>query len=355
MPDLLEDLISDGASSSNIEKKQKSKPDSENGQTACNDDRAARSKPVRPKGKKLPDPKDGKDSMEKLAEVMQAGFQNLQQMFQGLVDGNEQDLVQENIGDGIETEKEEDKDLFTSLASELPVSEKLGPAVSNSLATLTKKLLTTKPETCKSELRDKYPRPQNIDILAAPQVNKPLWGNLPYPVKTKDCQLQSVQKEFLNSAIPVLEVMGKLNDASDDLNSLDVKELLRTLCDSLSFIGSANVHMVRTRRQFLKNQLPSNMHLLCQDSVEFSGTNLFGDSLSSDIKEVTELNKISGQLRGRGNHRGYRGTGRFNSGRGFFRGNLRSIFKRGGRGRYVKRFNPSVRKNPLNREGPSSQ
>ena len=42
------------------------------------------------------------------------------------------------------------------------------------------------------------------------------------------------------------------------------------------------------------------MQSLCCEDSDFSGSNLFGENLNSKIKEVSELNKISKDIRGRG-------------------------------------------------------
>ena len=103
----------------------------------------------------------------------------------------------------------------------------------------------------------------------------------------------------------------------------------------------------------LKKELPQNMHSLCSESGKFSGSNLFGNDLSADIKEVSELNKISQQLRG--NNRFFRGRGR--GLRGSVRG-YRSFTPRFRGGRIIKRYvprrgAPASRKAPLNKYGPS--
>ena len=113
------------------------------------------------------------------------------------------------------------------------------------------------------------------------------------------------------------------------------KEIIRILSDSPVFIGSANVALVNRRRMQMKKDLPQNMQGFCREDSDFSGSNLFGENLNSKIKEVSELNKISKDIRGRGreSYRGNRGRGPRN------RGNY--PFKRSGRGKfYAKRDNP---------------
>ena len=219
----------------------------------------------------------------------------------------------------------------------------MGADVIPSLASLANNVLSKKLEAT-DEIFKKYPKPGNVEFVNTPHINKPIWNSLPHSTKGNDVILQSIQKDLLHSALPILSVMRKLNDARDNQSSLDVKDLVRGLADGLACIGSANVGMVRYRRANVKKDLPLNMQLLCSDSVSFSGSNLFGNSLSSDIKEVSELNKITQSFRGLS--RGFRARG----------------FPRISRGRWpVKRPAAPLRKSapnkrfPLNRHRPSQQ
>ena len=108
--------------------------------------------------------------------------------------------------------------------------------------------------------------------------------------------------------------MEEMNKAEKNSESFDLKKCIRTLADSLAFTGSANVHMVKTRRDFIKKEMPKTMQALCGDGFEFSGSYLFGNNLTAAIKEVSELNKVSRGMNVRGRARG-RG--------GFFRGRAR--------------------------------
>ena len=354
MEDLYKDLLNEGQPLPSSDKNKKSASLEANLGLSSNNSEKIKSSKSNDKSKS--DSTDGSRAVEKLAEVMQNGFLNMQQL---LVDCLSTDIGSyENLeeDESFDSNGDDQSDLFASLANEMNRSEKLGPAVSESLATLADKLLSTSVDLKNDE--QKHLRPENVKFLSAPQINKPIWGNLSQSAKTRDVRMQTIQSKFLSSAIPTLKVMQLLHDNFDDPSQLDIKELLRSLCDSLSFVGNANMDMVKIRRSFIKKELPSNMHGLCLDSVSFSDTNLFGNSLSSDIKEVSELNKISGRLRGRvrGNIRAFNARGSF-SGRSSFRRINRFPFKRGGFARFNRRFAPtqtSSRSN-LNRKGPSKE
>lgn len=327
--------------------------------TSKSDDSAlASKKDTRDKEKKSHKPST-QETLDKLTDVMTTGFQNLQQLFQGIMAADEEDLEELPIEEQEEPMGTHDDDMFQEVSNGFVPNNKRGPEVVSSLASLVDSLLKRNIDLSDKEVFDKYLAPKNIEFAETPQINKPVWGNMSHDSKRNDVKLQTIQKKFLSSSLPIIEVMLKLNEAKDDLNSLDVKDLVRKLSDSLAFTGAANVSMVHYRRSSLKKELPPNMHLLCQDSVGFSGSFLFGNELSSDIKEISELNKISQRLRGfRGTFRG-RGRGRFRGSRG--RGYYTSTYLNRGGGRVTKPFGTargkrSFRKRSnLNDQGLSNQ
>lgn len=295
------------------------------------------------------------ESIDKLSEIMTSGFQNLQLLLGGCIRDDYECENDEMPEDLVNCQQVEEADLFQEVSQDFLENDKIGADVVSSLASLANNVLSKKLETT-NEIFKKYPKPGNVEFVNTPQINKPVWNGLPHTTKGNDVILQSIQKDFLHSALPILTVMQQLNEARENPAALDVKDLVRNLADGLAFLGSANVGMVRYRRASVKKDLPHNMQLLCSDSVEFSGTNLFGNSLSSDIKEVSELNKITQSMRGsfRGFRSRYRGFPRVMRGR-------QPYFRSSMRGRVTKPYASTHRRTvpnhrfPLNRGRPSRQ
>ena len=360
MPDIFSDMLEVGKKKADVEKDPlKEKPSNSSGKTEKSKSSCASSSKSESSSSKKKDSGNpvihagqNQDALSSLANIMQTGFQNLERILLSCSEMSDEPELPENLEMECETNiPSVESDVFETLSSELDSNSKLGPEISPSLAKLADKILITKMLSTDEKI-DKYRRPANVEFLAVPHINKPIWGNMSHDARLRDSGLQCIQREFLSSAIPVLKVMSQLNEAKDDLNMLDAAELIRTLRDGLSFLGSANFNMVQKRRSLIKDELPSNMHLLCQDSANFSGTNLFGDSLSSDIKEVTELNKISSQLRGRGFTR--RGRGRFplRGGRGYpfkRRGFLGRFIKKSSRGTFKSKASTPLNRNRLSK------
>ena len=145
-----------------------------------------------------------------------------------------------------------------------------------------------------TSLKDKqasHLRPKNVDNLKLPQMNKPVWDNLSQFTRIKESKLQNVHKDVLSSSSRNnIKAMETLADAKDDLSVLDAKSIINTLKDALIFVGSANMNIIKVRRDNVKPDLPKQMQGLCTDTIEHSSDYLFGNNLNAAIKDVSELN-----------------------------------------------------------------
>ena len=229
---------------------------------------------------------------------MITGFHDLKNVLQGSVDHG--DYGDDEIE--LEAESEDfpdylELDLFQQVTWEFQSKDGAGPEVFKSLACLADNVLKQKLELT-DKLFEQHLLPKYVEYVNTPQINNSVWVILPHATKRNDVNLQTIQKKFLNSAVSIMKVMEQLNDAREDPSCLDLGNLVWVLTDSLAFLGAANVDMVSLRRSCVKKDLPANMQLLCSDSVDSPGDLLFAKSLSIDIKEVSELNKISETFRG---------------------------------------------------------
>ena len=333
------------------------KSNSRKGESAKN---AGKGKDIAPASSSKNRSKPKTDSSVDLASVMATGFASLENMLKECFAYGEEEIPEgiEDSGNSNNTLEASSEvpdnagsDIFQELYEQVGSEDKVGPEVSQSLSSYADRVLKSKlSESDMKEKEEKYARPQNIEFLQAPKVNKAIWNNL-VQAKSTDVQLQAIQRQFLLSSIPVIKVMEELNAAVGNPELFDPKKLIRTLGDSLAITGTANVNMVKLRKDFIKKELPKNMEALCGEGVDFSGSLLFGDNLTSSIKEVSELNKVS---RGFANRRGYV------RGRGFVRGRGR-FMRRPGRG--LKRYTPYNRNTstssstykPLNQKRPSNK
>lgn len=301
-------------------------------------------------------------SIEKLTEVMTSGFQDLKQIFCDQFVPYDDDLLEEedvmNSSHLDINDENEGQDMFDNLAGEIVSGESVGPEIRPSLASLTDKLLNMKiDDSLMKGKHEMYARPCNINFLNTPKINKPVWSNIHFSTRVKDAAMQKIEKDFLSSTIPVVKVMEKIFHAKDDMASLNAKDLIDTLKDSFMFIGSANLNMIKMRRDNIKHDLPLNMQALCSESVEHSSTYLFGNDLNNSIKGISEINKISSTFKSKGfatqkMRQDFRGRGR--AMRRNFVGRTSNrrfqpydVNRSANRSNYNKRY--------LNRQGPSNK
>ena len=104
--------------------------------------------------------------------------------------------------------------------------------------------------------------------------------------KRPDRKLQLIQKYLLSAFVPVVKVMEELYHSMSDPASLDITKVIGMLADSLSLTGTANVNLIKTRRELIKKDPPVSVQRLCSSEVVFSGSILFGENPTSSIKEV---------------------------------------------------------------------
>lgn len=256
------------------------------------------------------------DKFEKLGELMKNGFVEMSNALAGMGTSIAQKIGDElkpmfdydpQIEDSISVEysdnSEEDlnnNDIIESISKEFAGSDVQGPPLSSTLSKLVDTMLSSKAdENIKSACDSRNLKPSNVKFVECPQVNKQVWSCMKRNARLNDLKLQNVQQEFLKSAVPIAKVIDQLHAGQNKPEELNVRDLIKTLSDSLTFIGAANIEMVKTRREHIREEVPIKLKSLCNPQTEFSGTSLFGDNLSQTLKEVSEAQKFSEEIRDR--------------------------------------------------------
>ena len=192
------------------------------------------------------------------------------------------------------------------------------------MARLAKKFLGERmdPNSYKKKVEN-YKIPKNVvDAVSVPAMNPQVYEVIPPFKRHLDLGLQKIQKDMLFSALPTMKVLGLLLEAKDDPEQLDIPAAIKQLTDSLAFIGSSNTSLTEHRKMNIKFDLSPGVTPIFQQGVS-SPNFLFGDDLSSQLKEVSELNKMSMQLNGPNLGIGARGSFRETRGRGPWRRGFR--------------------------------
>ena len=215
-------------------------------------------------------------------------------------------------------------------------SDQSGPPVKQELADLVSKMI--KEGIIDDKLADKiknYPRPQNCEALTKVTVNKLIWEKMTPSPRSQDVKLQKVQTNLIAGVSAVVKSVDKLLDLPD-IND----EIIRGLVDGISLFAMANREVNLRRREHIRPELNQSYRHLCSSSLPVT-SELFGDDVSKQVKELTEVNRVGRRISGRpqaqGNH--YNSNFGTNFGNDRPRGHYNRPYGRGHSGQYRGRGN----------------
>ena len=194
--------------------------------------------------------------------------------------------------DGIALPKD-NSDILNKLEKEFNVSEQDGAEIHGNLAAIVQKLLKDKPEEDKlNEIKKRYLRPKNCDMLAETRVNLPIWNNLSERARTSDLKFQKVQKSLIKGTTAVVQVVNDLISKPDMPSK---GQLVNQLMDGVLLMANSNTELNLRRREALKPELHTSYRYLCAPSNPIT-TELFGDDLPKAVKDITDTNRITSKL-----------------------------------------------------------
>ena len=194
--------------------------------------------------------------------------------------------------DGVVLSKD-NSDTLTKLEKEFNVSEQDGADIHGNLANIVQKLLKDKPEEGKlNEVKKRYLRPKNCEMLAETRVNLAIWNNLSERASTSDLKLQKVQKSLIKGSTAVVQVVNDLISKPDMPSK---GQIIKQHMDGVLLLANANIELNLRRREALKPELHTSYRYLCAPSNPIT-TELFGDDLPKAVKDITDTNRITSKL-----------------------------------------------------------
>ena len=103
--------------------------------------------------------------------------------------------------------------VITRLNDKYNTSENMGPAISEGLSNLLKRLIKDRANGKKDDERKRVLehnlRPENCEVLAPPTVNKEIWGNISSISRSSDLEYQKMQKVLLRAMAPIMTVVDR--------------------------------------------------------------------------------------------------------------------------------------------------
>jgi hypothetical protein len=181
--------------------------------------------------------------------------------------------------------------LLTTIAQELDVSEQMGAAVQERLASIVEGLLSTKLSDEKwREKVGKYPRPQNLENLRTPRVNPLIWNQLSAGVRTNDAKQQRTQHALVGAIVSMTQAADHvLKSGNPDAT------LITSLTDGIAMATQCQHDINQAHRIAMKQDMHTDFQALCNVPIP-SGEFLFGD-LSKHTKDIADANKLVTKVR----------------------------------------------------------
>lgn len=97
--------------------------------------------------------------------------------------------------------------MLKTIAQDLNLKEKTGPAIENELADLLKVLLTDEMGTeALNRKLEQYSYPENVEGLGSPKVNPLIWNQRSTSMRTQDAGSQKNQSTLVGSIIAMTKV-----------------------------------------------------------------------------------------------------------------------------------------------------
>lgn len=201
-----------------------------------------------------------------------------------------QDLQADEVGDPIDTELSA---IITSLLTKGMAEDKL------------------------QEKMTKIARPQNCEALTKVKVNQLIWDNLSANVRSQDLRMQKVQTSLIKGITGVVIATNKILSRLDSIP--EGRDLTQGLSDGIAMLANANKEINMRRKEMIKPDLHDDYKHLCSSSLETTSL-LFGDELSKQVKDLTEVNRVGKKVAhsrsARANTFGYKSRPTFGHGRG---------------------------------------
>lgn len=187
-------------------------------------------------------------------------------------------------------------DLLDSLTQVLLSTSKKSHDIEGKIATLVDNILTRElSQDSVKERGEKYPPPANCKYLTPTLVNEEIWDLLTRKNRSVDLAFQRVQEPIINGLSSLSILADRLFKDVQSAKTVNAREILTHLMDSIALFGHANWKLNMKRRELIKPDLNPPYTRLCKEEIKPS-TKLFGDDLSKHLKEMSDVKRAGQQM-----------------------------------------------------------
>ncbi|CAB3984921.1 Hypothetical predicted protein [Paramuricea clavata] len=191
------------------------------------------------------------------------------------------------------TEQAKEPSVLDGIRGEMKTAE-TGPKFNDDLAEIVNGLVQK--GLSEEKLQDKlnkYPSPENCEALSKMRVNQLIWDNLQPNSRSQDLRFQKVQTALIKGMAAIVRAT---DTALAHITTLPAgKEIVESMTDAIALCAHANSELNIRRKELIKPDLHEDYKHLCSASVP-SSSQLFGDDLSKQVKDLTEVNKVGRKM-----------------------------------------------------------
>ena len=199
------------------------------------------------------------------------------------------------LSDGeLASEDESDDDVLKELKLVFKGTEKSGPAIDKGLTDVVNEGLRSVGQSEEvKKLREKFIRPSNIDNLQVLKVEPIIWRNLSDKGKVTDAAVQKALSKFMPGLTAIVQQLELINKHKKELKKIPVfKEIKKLSTEAVSALSHAVSASCQQLKDAIKSELDSKFHSLCEPAHPVSATQLFGDNLNAELKELDDSKKV---------------------------------------------------------------
>lgn len=193
-----------------------------------------------------------------------------------------------------------DDSILEKLSKQFYGKDKYGQPVKEEPAHILKGMLSG--ETSKEEEEkkwkdyfEKFKIPQNCESLSVPKVIKEIWSSLPAAARNSDLDIQNPQKLIAHAIVPIIRVVDTFVRMSQQGDKDGTIETVSRLMEDISSMVMANDEKNHVRRNNIKPSLNADYRSLCSSQNAVT-RNLFGDTITDQLKTIQESNKVVKKL-----------------------------------------------------------
>ena len=153
----------------------------------------------------------------------------------------------------------------------------------------------------------RYKRPENYEYLDVPRVTKSIWTSKQTgkEIKDSDKLLQQTQNYLTHGMLPLVQIMDTLMKSE----SRDAEHIFDLALDSYKLFVIAHKDFSILRKCMLNPAIAGKYKGLCGESTPIRATQLFGEDLEQQIKDIEQSNKICNKLSWTDKEKGYQSRG----------------------------------------------